>query len=334
MIARGTRALGWALLVTGLVGAAILLVLRLVTVTHTWHQLLIAAASFVPMLWIPLLVACAGLALVLRSRWRLLAAGLALVLVAVTAWPMLPAPSREEHRVIEAEGTITVLSANLQYGRADVDSLARLADERVDALALQEITPGFAEELGEAGLLAQFPHRIGSAREGAGGTMLLSRTPVELLARTESTGFDNLLATTSVDGTLWHLAVVHTAPPQMGAGAWTKDAAAVGELVAPHTQENLLLVGDFNAIEQHHTMRSLTADGTLRSLAAAGRSRGEGLWEPTWPAGTRIPAFARIDHALVGEHVRGPRPRYATIPGTDHRALIAVASTVESSPAG
>ncbi|WP_394214369.1 endonuclease/exonuclease/phosphatase family protein [Brachybacterium vulturis] len=326
MIRTALWALGWALLLGGLLAATALLVLRQVTVLHTWHEYLIAAASFIPMLWVPLLLAALGLVLRLRGRWRLLAATLTLAVTAVTAWPMLPAPERSDSPQLAAEGSLTVLSSNVEYGGADVDVLTRLAGPEVDAIAIQEMTPDFEAFLAEAGLFERFPHRVGTAREDAGGSMLLSRTPLELIDRTEGTAFDNLLATTTLDGTLWHLAVVHTAPPQVGAEAWTADAAAVGAMVAPYTHGNLLLVGDFNAIAQHHTMRQLTADGSLRSLAAYGRGRGEGLWEPTWPVGHRIPPFARIDHALAGREVSGPRPVYETVPGTDHRALMVTVS--------
>ena len=322
------RTLGRALLLGGLVGTASLLVLRLVTVLHTWHEHLIAAASFIPLLWVPLLVAVLGLVLLLRERWRLIAAALALVLAAVTAWPMLPGPERSDSPQLLPGESLTVLSSNVEYGSADVEEISRLAEQEVDAIALQEVTPDFEASLAQAGVFDEFPHHVGTAREGAKGSMLLSRTPLELIDSTEGTVFDNLLATTEVDGVLWHLAVVHTAPPQMGAEAWTEDAAAVGAMVDPYTEENLLLVGDFNAIEQHHTMRDLTADESLRSLAVHGRGRGEGLWEPTWPVGSTVPLFARIDHALVGRHVSGPRPVYQAIPGTDHRAL-----TVTVSPA-
>ena len=315
------RSMGWVLLILGLLGTATLLVLRQVTVLHTWHEYLIAASTFIPLLWVPVLVAGLGLVLVLRSWWRLLGAAAVLALALVMAWPMLPAPPRDVGPEVVPVGSLTVLSSNVEYGGADVAEMARLAEPGVDAIALQEVTPAFETALEEAGLFEQFPHRVGTVREDAGGTLLLSRTPLELVGRTEGTVFDNVLATTEIDGTPWHLAAIHSAPPQMGAEAWTADAAAVGAMVAPYTQENLLLVGDFNAIEQHRTMRQLTADGSLRSLAAAGRGRGEGLWEPTWPVGSTIPPFARIDHALVGSDVQGPMPTYLTIPGTDHKAL-------------
>lgn len=328
MIGRALRGAGWVLLIPGLLGAAALLVLRQVTVVHTWHEYLIAASSFIPLLWVPLLIACLGLVLVLRSWWRLLGASATLALAVVLAWPMLPGPERDAVPEIVAPGSLSVLSLNVEYGGADVQDIRSLSLQGVDAVAIQEITPDFEASLAAAGMFETFPHRAGTAREGAGGTMLLSRTPVELVDSTEDTVFDNLLATTTVDGALWHLGVIHTAPPQMGAEAWTRDAAAVGEMVAPYTAGNLLLVGDLNAIEQHHTMRELTADGSLHSLAVAGRGRGEGLWEPTWPVGRTAPPFARIDHAIAGEGVSGPVPTYLTVPGTDHRALLVRASPV------
>ncbi|MEJ6542976.1 endonuclease/exonuclease/phosphatase family protein [Brachybacterium paraconglomeratum] len=284
MTGRAVRGPGWVLLVLGVLCAASLLVLRQVTVIHTWHGYLIAAASFIPMLGVPLLVAALGLVLLLRARWRLLAATLTLVLAAVTAWPMLPGPERSDTPQVAPEGTLTVLSSNIEYGGADIDEISRLAEQGVDAIALQEVTPEFEEALETSGLLEAFPHRVGTARDGAAGTMLLSRTPVELVDSTAGTVFDNLLATTTIDGTRWHLGVIHTAPPQMGAESWTADAAAVGEMVSLDTEENLLLVGDFNAIAQHHTMRELMADGSLRSLAAPGGAAGRGCGSRPGPS--------------------------------------------------
>jgi len=320
MIRTGVSVLGWGLLVAGVLASAALLVLRLVTELHTWHHSVIAAATFIPLLWIPVLVGCVGLILVLRAWWRLLGAAVLVVAMTVFAWPLLP-PGEREPYPIAVGSTLTVLSLNLRYGSADLDEVAQLITPDVDVLALQEYTPGFEEQLAGAGILDQFPHQLGRADTDASGSMLLSRTPVELAARTEGTRFENLIATTTVDGTDWHLGVIHTAPPQMGADVWTDDAAAVGRLAEPFHEENLLLVGDFNAIDQHHTMRELTAGGELHDLEA--RREGDELgWHPTWPAGARIPAFARIDHALASDAVIGAVSRFETVTGSDHKALL------------
>jgi len=334
MIRTGVSALGWVLLVAGGLASAGLLVLRLVPELHTWHHLVIAAASFIPLLWVPALAACLGLILVLRERWRLVGAAVLIAAVAVFAWPLLPQPETPDVPV--AHGSVlTVLSLNLQFGRADVEEVAALVTDEVDVLvtdevdvlALQEYTPEFEAELEASGLRERFPHQAGTADADASGTMILSRTPVQIVAQAEGTVFENLIATTTVEGTDWHLGVVHTAPPQLGADVWTRDAAAVADMAAPYLEENLLLAGDFNAIAQHHTMRELTAGGALHDLAE--RRPGEELrWHPTWPTGTWIPPFARIDHALAAGGVLGDVSEVATVPGTDHKALLIEATEV------
>ncbi|WP_299305921.1 endonuclease/exonuclease/phosphatase family protein [uncultured Brachybacterium sp.] len=316
----GVSVLGWVLLVAGVLASAVLLILRLVTELHTWHHHVIAISSFMPLLWIPVLVGCLGLLLVLRARWRLLGAAVLIAAMTVFAWPLLPQEERSDIP-LAVGSTLTVLSLNLQFGRADIDEVSELITADVDVLALQEYTPGFEEELAAVGVLEEFPHQVGTSDTDASGTMLLSRTPVERVARAEGTAFENLIATTTVEGTDWHLGVIHTAPPQMGTDAWAHDGAAVKDLSEPYLGENLLLVGDFNAIDQHHTMRELTADGDLHDLAA--RRQGEGTgWHPTWPTGTWIPSFARIDHALVSGGVLGDVPQYETVTGSDHKALL------------
>lgn len=319
MIRTGVSILGWTLLVPGALAVAVLLVLRVVTEVHTWHSAVIVAATFIPLLWVPVLIACLGLLLVLRRWRRLLAAVVLIAAMTVLAWPLRPAPERSDIPVAVGN-PLTVLSLNLQYGRADAEEVAELATAEVDVLALQEYTPEFEEELAATGLLEQFPHSAGTPEEGAAGSVLLSRTPIDLLARTEGTVFENLIATTTVDGTDWHLGVVHTAPPQMGADRWSHDAAAVEELAAPCLEENLLLVGDFNAIDRHHTMLELTEGGDLEDLAA--REQGELRWHPTWPTGMAVPPFARIDHALASDAVIGDVARFETVTGTDHKALV------------
>ena len=322
MLRTAVSVLGWVLLVPSLIAILALVLLRAVTELHTWHHNVIAAATFIPMLWIPVLIGCVGLVLVLRSWWRLLGVAALVVSLAVFGWPLRP---QGEVMAEPMPYSLSIVSLNVQYGSADVEELADLITDGTDVLALQEYTPGFEAELSAAGLLEDFPHQVGTSREGAGGTMLLSRTPLELVAQAEGTVFDNIIATTEVTGALWHIGSIHTAPPQMGAEAWERDAEIVGELAAPFTAENLVLVGDFNAIEQHHTLRRLTADGTLRVPAAPPGA--EAQWSPTWPVGTTIPPFARIDHALVSEGTEAWRPTAVAVSGSDHKALLLYAGT-------
>lgn len=321
MLRTAVSVLGWVLLVPSLIAIVTLVLLRYATELHTWHSSVIVAATFIPMLWVPALAGCTGLILVLRSWWRLLGVAALVAALVGFGWPLRP--QADVMAGVESEPlpyTLSIVSLNVEYGSADVGEIADLVTEGTDVLAFQEYTEGFATELAETGLLEEFPHRVGTARAGAAGTVLLSRTPLELVAQAEGTVFDNIIATTEVAGTTWHIGSIHTAPPQMGADAWERDAEIVGELAAPFAAENLVLIGDFNAIEQHHTMRRLTADGALRFPTAPYEPAAR--WSPTWPTGSAIPPFARIDHALVSAGTSSWRPTAVAVPGTDHKALL------------
>ncbi|GAB3819011.1 hypothetical protein GCM10028820_22320 [Tessaracoccus terricola] len=314
------RGLGWLLLVAGALAAAVLLSLSLVTQWQTASSFLIAAATFIPMLWLPCCVAIVGLVLVLHRWWKLLAVPLAVAAFVVWGLPVLP----EQEVIVATEQVppdLTVVSLNVQYGRADVGELRDRLGPFVDLVAIQEYTPDFGGRLDAVGILDEFPHRVGTEREDAGGTMLLSRTPVEIVATADTT-FDNFVATTEVAGTTWHVGVIHSTPPHLGAEVWTEDGYAVSALAMEFAAERLVLVGDFNAIDDHHTMQVLTK-GPIRN--AMDGATGLDTWRPTWPAGGAVPAFARIDHFLFSDRVSGSRPLHFEISGTDHLGLVAQA---------
>lgn len=316
------RGLGWILLVSGGLAAALLMTLSVLTQWQTASILLIGAATFIPLLWIPCCVAILGFALALHRRWKLLAVPLAAAAFVVWGVPVLPHPQVMAD-MEQVPPDLTVVSINVQYGRADVDELAGQATPDVDMIAIQEYTPEFGERLQAAGILDEFPHQVGTERQDAGGTMLLSRTPVEIVAQTE-TRFDNFVARTDVDGTIWHIGVIHSTPPQSGARAWAADGYEVNALALQFAGERLVLVGDFNAIDDHHTMRILTK-GPIRNAMDSPAIAGMNAWRPSWPVSGTWPAFARIDHYLVSDRINAAAPHYFEVSGTDHMGIIAQA---------
>ncbi|MDO5068325.1 MAG: endonuclease/exonuclease/phosphatase family protein [Propionibacteriaceae bacterium] len=308
------RVLGW--LLTGLAAAVacVLLWFKLVPAAQTWHELAIYTATFIPYLWLPTLVVGLGLLLLLRRPWRLLGAVMLAAVLVLWGLPLvkLPAPRAEER----AAPGIVVFSLNLQFGRADVaEVMSHIKNSDADVVAFQEHTPDFEQRLREAGLLETHPHQVGSARTDAGGTKLFSRTPLEIVGQA-NTVFHNFVATTTIDGTTWHIGAIHSTPPQFGVDHWAADGVKVAQLAAEFNQERLILVGDFNAIEEHFPMRL---------LKSAGMRPSSGNWVPTWPVGRRIPTFAHIDHCLVSSTVQGRDPAYLEVTGTDHRGFVAAA---------
>ncbi|MDO5676097.1 MAG: hypothetical protein Q4G35_01175 [Propionibacteriaceae bacterium] len=314
------RVLGWLLLIPGALAALGILLLDLFPVTHTWHPFLIAAATFIPLLWLPTVVALMGLVILVEGLPRLLAVAGLVVALLFFGWGLLPKwPVVMD--VAPAHRGLTVLMLNTQYGRADLDQVhAAVEEHSPDLLIFLEHTAAFDEGLTAAGIAEEYPHKVGTIREDAGGTMILGRQAITEVERLPDTRFDNIVVSTTVADVEWVVAGIHTSPPQVGADAWTSDGEAVRDLALRHRGEQFIMVGDFNAIDQHYTMR-LIADAGMEN-PSSGRPPLDG-WRPTWPVGSWVPTFARIDHYLLGPEVLGWAPQTVQIDGTDHLGLVA-----------
>jgi endonuclease/exonuclease/phosphatase (EEP) superfamily protein YafD len=151
--------------------------------------------------------------------------------------------------------------------------------------------------------------------------MIWSRSPIALVA-TGSTRATSLVMRTSLRGTDWTVSSVHAVSPLDGSRVWEADSAAVADLLRAYTPERLVVVGDFNAIDQHVTMRQIRALGLEDSMDGWPGVAGDG-WRQSWPTHPRVPSLIRIDHALHSASVVAWRPQYVEVAGTDHRAILA-----------
>lgn len=215
--------------------------------------------------------------------------------------------------------TLTVMTANLFAGSADVIELVRTASEEdVDVLVVEEVTTAALDRMELAGAGDLFPYRIGTANSvDANGTMVLSRSP---LGDPVPVGTGHQSWQVSVDALT--LLAVHPYSPTVPA-QWRADHAAIA--AAADAVQPDLIVGDFNATLDHRPMRALAAGG-WRSVAELAN---EG-WEPTWPdnsvvrvLGLPLPLLVQIDHVLVGPRLAAISSYTVDIPGSDHRAVIA-----------
>lgn len=269
--------------------------------------------------YLPFSLAGTSAAMILASRSRVAKVGwsvaLAGVLLAASRRGLSagsPGPSR-------TGDDFAVVSANVLLGRGDAHQIAALAVD-ADVVAIQENTPAFADELTRL-LSPDFAYRAGTSAEGGEGTMIWSRTPLDDVEAGD-TGFASVLASTTVRGVRWTVAAVHPLSPVWGSRRWADDARRVLDLVSNHLGENLVVVGDFNAVEEHLTMRRCAAAG-LRNAMSGWRS-GASAWQPSWPSNkTWVPPVIRIDHALHSESVDAWRPHYVVVAGSDHKALVA-----------
>ena len=272
----------------------------------------------IPYISIPLVMLGLGLFLALPRRRRLVGIGLIVVsLVAASApWWRLPMASTPR----PPEDALRVLSLNTEFGQADQSTVLRLA-ESADILAFQENTPEFVQSLEDENLLHDFPYRVGTEAYESYGTMIWSRTPITLAA-TGDTRYTSLVALTTVRGTAWTVATLHAVSPKDGSAVWEQDAVAIADLVKPHVGEHLVVVGDFNAIDEHLTLRQIRDVGLQDSMTGWPLVAGDGF-QNSWPNDPRVPELIRIDHALHSSTVEAWRPQYVTVAGTDHRALVA-----------
>ncbi|MFD9940703.1 endonuclease/exonuclease/phosphatase family protein [Nonomuraea sp. NPDC059023] len=194
----------------------------------------------------------------------------------------------------------TVLSVNLLAGRADPAALMDLVRRvRPDVLSAQELTPEAVDRLDGAGLGGMMPYRELQADRG-----VFSRHPL--------TG---PVVTLPGGGRVEVLAVHPPRPTSENLELWR---TALASLPAASEEIPRILAGDFNATLDHAALREVLARGYTDAADRAGA----GL-VPTWPANTRLPPMITIDHVLVDARVGVREVGVHTLPGTDHRAVVA-----------
>lgn len=230
---------------------------------------------------------------------------------------------------------LSVLSLNARGGGADAQAVkAAVRAHGVDVLAIQELTPDLVGRLDRTGLGSLLPHRQADPRSGSAGTGVWTRWPLIALPPIQG-----LRAATPrvriepVPGSQVTVTAVHPKAPMNGQeGRWQAELALIrSELAAVGGAQ--IVAGDFNASRDHRPFRDLLASGFV-DCADVARSR---PWPGhTWPVRRTIPPIMRLDHILVSrDRAAGVREaRIVRIPGTDHRAVLAVIDLDASKPVG
>ena len=266
------------------------------------------------------LVLLAALAVLIRRRWWpgalavTAVAGMALgtVLPRAVAEPAPPpGPS------------LTVLSFNVNHGRADVNALAAaVRANRPDLVVLPEAGQRFERRLDP--LLAGLRYRSWATtrpdEQDADGIVVLASAR---LGKVTATPLD--LGTTRrfmqlTGGGLGGVAVVavHPTAPTGPLSTWVAELGTLrdwcggdpGEQGPPH-----IVVGDVNATLDHTALRAATAGCT-----DAAADRGQGLvatWPTAWPRWLGV----QIDHVFTSGGPRAADLSVLDLPGSDHRAL-------------
>lgn len=298
--------LGWGALAAAVTG--------LVLHAGNWQrQTLVLLASGAT--WL-MLTAVLGLILVLAARgWRSAAA--AAVVLAGVGWTLVP-PYLPDSRAADGP-ELVVLQSNLYFGEADPAAVvATVRDNDVDVLTLNELTFDAVEMLRAAGLDEALPHSyLEPTHAGGGGTAIYSRHPLR-----EHTKYDGFILN-NLSVTLDHpdrgpIAVYafHPVPPTADFPAWSAEMRRVDEILTA-APAPAIVGADFNATRDHSAFRALL-DGPF---AAAAEQTGDGVLL-TFPADRRWGPLIGIDHILLAGGV-AQSVRTLTLPGTDHRAVLA-----------
>jgi endonuclease/exonuclease/phosphatase (EEP) superfamily protein YafD len=256
--------------------------------------------------------------LVLLRRLRSATTVAALVAVAglvVHGWWFAPQVTGANPPPAEGADPVVVMSVNLRIGGADgVDVVSDASKEGVDLLVVQEVTAAALADMDRAGLRDLLPYRVGALGDGPTGTMAFSSTrlsdPEPLPITFGSWSFR--MGDLTVIG-------LHTTTPNHPS-RWYDDHAVVARAVERLAPD--LVVGDFNATNDHAPMRALADDG----YRDAGELANDG-WQPTWPTSGVFDVIgspvAQIDHVLVGPDLAAVSMTTVGVPGSDHRAVVA-----------
>jgi endonuclease/exonuclease/phosphatase (EEP) superfamily protein YafD len=221
--------------------------------------------------------------------------------------------------------TLTVLSANVLWRNDSMaEAAALIAAEDVDVIVISELTDDFEAALEAAGVLDTHPHRAGTPDTWNRGLGLWSRYPIlesELLPVVGRTTVEALF---DVDGTPLRVIGAHPSQPisPLGRDDWKPALRQITDIALEPDSAPTVVVGDLNASWWHPPYRAMI-DAGLRDVH---HGLGDGF-SRSWPDDRwYLPAFVRIDQALIAPGATATAIRDLQVPGSDHVAFVVTVS--------
>jgi endonuclease/exonuclease/phosphatase family metal-dependent hydrolase len=219
---------------------------------------------------------------------------------------------------------VRVFTANVRMGDADPHAFVELARSTADLVAVQELTPEEIRRFSEAGMFEQFPYSLLKPAAGAGGIGLWSRFPIKAIDQDSAPGCTMVSARVRVPGVRNELvfASVHViAPHPKLIDRWRDGIASAGVLMQRLADSAgagaAIVAGDFNSTPDMREYRALLTNGYRDGVEQTGAG-----FAPTYPANEPYPPLITIDH-VVTRNATTSSLHSVTVPGSDHRGLIA-----------
>ncbi len=265
----------------------------------------VAAASLLPLV----------VALCLRA-WTALVIGAVSTALLVAA--VLPRATGGQE--VATRDGITIMTINLDDGGADPQSVvAAVRQHEVEVVVLQELNAFARADLRTSGLNELLPHWF--LPRGDSSVMAVgSLRPIRPISTPDPIASETFAAVQVMAGAGDRLEIWNVHPPSPTGEQKLADwREAFANMPAPETGGvPRILAGDFNATLDHLELRDLLDQG----FADAAADTGAGL-QPTFSTGGILPAIT-IDHVLFAETMlEAGHVSTITVPGTDHRALVA-----------
>ncbi|NDZ95534.1 endonuclease/exonuclease/phosphatase family protein [Streptomyces sp. SID6673] len=267
---------------------------------------------------VPFTLVAAVAALVIFAatrRWILLT--LAIVVSAALCYTQVPLARAQD---APAGHPVTVVTANMLFGGADVDALAReVAAVDADVVSVQEVTTDALAGLRASPIGRRLPFTFALPGPTAVGTAMFSRTPLSGQHDIEGTALHNLAGMADLPGAArTRVLAVHAGAPLPGRTTiWHNDLDLLGAYLRALPPGRMIAAGDFNATWDHAGYRNLLRGGIVDATDQAGAG-----FRPTYPTdrfGGR-PVIA-IDHVISRGFV-ATSVRTFDLPGSDHRGVV------------
>ncbi|CAK7044143.1 MAG: hypothetical protein PEGG_01855 [Paraeggerthella hongkongensis] len=298
-------------------------------------RLIPEVAAFVPWFAIP---SAAMLLVATFTRRKALSVLTALCLVCQVFWHVgffLPA-SRIAPKAVEpvpvqtsADTVMRIMTLNTKNGLADADQIVSIVrDQRVEVLALQEVSASLIERLAAAGIDELLPsHVFGEPGpyDNGGVNVLYALAPMSDASSSilPIMGSAAPAATVTAGSHTVRLVSTHPTSPKSGTrGFWNESLRNLSSL--RQYDDEYLIMGDFNSTWDHSRYRKMLGD----TLVDASQQAGEGfhMTYPSEPdyAMFPVPPMIEIDHIVYSKNsgMSVGSLQTVNVSGTDHLALL------------